>query len=263
MRFKITLSVATKAKKFLPFNYQYELSSWIYKVLHQADEEYSHFLHQNGYQTDRKTFKLFCFSNFYIPKFKPGKEAIELDCNEISFYITFYLDRASEKFVMGLFKSQQGSIGNKDYQLDFIVSHIEAQPFVWTGEALYLKTISPMVIGKKNAQNHDDYLSPTDADFKVLFLNNLIDKYKATEQNIPIGWQNYPFDLQIYEPIRSKLITIKSHTDHLTKVKGYMFSFQLKAPKELLEIGLLAGFGKMNAQGFGACEMVEKEVKKV
>ncbi|MCU0440680.1 MAG: CRISPR-associated endoribonuclease Cas6 [Raineya sp.] len=258
MRFKITLSVDSKTKKYLPFNYQYELSSWIYKVIHQADEEYSYFLHQNGYQTDRKTFKLFCFSNFYIPKFKITTQAIELDCSEISFYITFYLDRASEKFVMGLFKNQKGGIGNKEHHLDFIVSYIEAKPFVWSGETLYLKTISPLVVGKKNEHNHDDYLPPNHSDFKDLFLNNLMDKYKATEQDIPLSWQDYPFDLQIHEPIKSKLITIKSNTEKPTQVKGYMFSFHLKAPKELLEVGLLAGFGKMNAQGFGACEMVEK-----
>jgi CRISPR-associated endoribonuclease Cas6 len=257
MRFRITLSVYSKTKKCLPFNYQYELSSWIYRIIHQADEEYSHFLHQNGYQTARKSFKLFCFSNFHIPKFATTKEVLVVECDKISFYITFYLDRASEKFITGLFQHKQGSIGNKEHQLDFEVSSIEAKPFVWAGDVLHLRTISPLVIGRKNEQNHDDYLPPTHPEFKDLFLNNLTDKYKATGQDIPLHWQDYPFDLQIHEPIKSKLITIKSNTEKPTRVRGYMFSFHLKAPKELLEVGLLAGFGKMNAQGFGACEIVE------
>lgn len=258
MRFRITLRLRSRDKNYIPFNYQYELGSWIYKIIGKADEEYSYFLHQNGYQVGRKSFKLFCFSNLYISEFKITKEAIEINCNEISFYITFYLDKTSEKFILGLFQNQKGGIGNKSYRIDFEVTRIEAQPFVWSGETLHLKTLSPIVLAKKNEKNAKDYLSPTDKDFKNLFLNNLIEKYKATKQEIPTSWQDYPFDLEVYEPIKSKLIHIKQDTQNTTKVKGYLFRFRMTAPKELLEIGLLAGFGNENAQGFGACEIVEK-----
>ncbi len=33
----------------LPINYQYALSSWIYKVIASADEQYSAFLHEKGF----------------------------------------------------------------------------------------------------------------------------------------------------------------------------------------------------------------------
>ncbi|GAB4133873.1 MAG: CRISPR-associated endoribonuclease Cas6 [Raineya sp.] len=260
MRFKINLALKPHSKRLLPFNYQYELSSWIYGIIKQADETYSYFLHEKGYQTERKSFKFFCFSNFYIPKFALKQDSIELLCSHISFQISFYLDKASETFVMGLFRNQRGSIGNKFHQIDFEVHSIESKPLLYHhyGEELYLKTISPLVISRKNLKNHDDYLPPTHAEFKDLFLNNLIDKYKATEQDIPLSWQDYPFELEVYEPIRSKLVHIKQNTEKETRVKGYLFNFRLKAPKELLEIGLLAGFGRENAQGFGACEIVEK-----
>lgn len=41
MRFKLTLEVIEKQKPLLPLNYQYELSSWIYKVIDQGDPLFS------------------------------------------------------------------------------------------------------------------------------------------------------------------------------------------------------------------------------
>ena len=60
------------------------------------------------------------------------------------------------------------------------------------------------------------------------------------------------------QPPKSKLITIKSGTAAQTKVKGWVFDFELDAPRELVEVGILAGFGKENAQGFGCGELVQR-----
>ena len=51
--------------------------------------------------------------------------------------------------------------------------------------------------------------------------------------------------------------TIKAHTSAQTKVRGYYYEFEIKAPAEIIEIGLNAGFGSMNALGFGFCEIIQ------
>ena len=44
-----------------------------------------------------------------------------------------------------------------------------------------------------------------------------------------------------------------------TQVRGWMLDLELDAPRELLELGLLAGFGRMNGEGFGFGEIVRNE----
>lgn len=259
MRFRLILSIRTRKDPIIPFNYQYELSSWIYKIISNADEEYAYFLHQNGYESNRKSFKFFCFSNLIIPQYKVIKNVgFLLQTRQLALYISFYLDRAAEKFVSGLFRNQQGSIGTKEHQLDFQVERIEVAPIKITSEKVHLQTISPLVIAQKNNRGYKDYLHPLDKGFKELFIKNLIEKYKASDKDLPLSWQNYPFELEVDKRnIRSKLITIKQGTPNAVQVKGYLFDFILQAPQELLEIGLTAGFGNENAQGFGMCDIIE------
>lgn len=49
MKFKITLKINRKFGNLLPFNNQYEQSAVIYRILAQADTQYSSWLHENGY----------------------------------------------------------------------------------------------------------------------------------------------------------------------------------------------------------------------
>ncbi len=259
MRFKLIFAVNTHRNPILPFNYQYELSSWIYKIIRKADEEYAYFLHQDGYESNQKSFKFFCFSNLLIPQYKVVKDVgFLLQSHQIALFVSFYVDKAAEKFVTGLFENQQGSIGTQEVQLDFRVERIETAPIRLNKEKVTLQTLSPLVIAQKNQQAKKKYLSPLDNGFKELFINNLLEKYKASRKEIPPAWQNYPFSLEANEKsVRSKLITIKQNTSNPIRVKGYLFDFTLQAPRELLEVGLAAGFGNENAQGFGMCDVID------
>jgi CRISPR-associated endoribonuclease Cas6 len=259
MRFKLILAINTHRNPILPFNYQYELSSWIYKIISKADEEYAYFLHQNGYESNQKSFKFFCFSNLLIPQYKIVKDVgFLLQSHQIALLISFYVDKAAEKFVAGLFQNQRGSIGTQEAQVDFRVERVETAPIRLSKEKVTLQTLSPLVIAQRDKQDKKKYLSPLDSGFKELFINNLLEKYKASGKEMPPVWQNYPFSLEVDEKsVRSKLITIKQNTSNPIQVKGYLFDFILQAPKELLEVGLTAGFGNENAQGFGMCDVIE------
>ena len=72
MKFKITLQTNRQYGNLLPFNYQYEQSAVIYRILAQADMQYSSWLHENGYLLhEAKRFKLFCYSPFIFDKVRP------------------------------------------------------------------------------------------------------------------------------------------------------------------------------------------------
>lgn len=60
MRFKITLSVQSHVLgRELPINYSYECSAATYRILSHSDKDYSLWLHENGFISGGKRFKLF------------------------------------------------------------------------------------------------------------------------------------------------------------------------------------------------------------
>jgi CRISPR-associated endoribonuclease Cas6 len=261
MRFKLTLRCLDE-KPVLPINYQYELSAWIYKVLQNADAEYASFLHARGYTSGRKSFKLFCFSQLDVPRFEVRGDRLHLLSETASLHIGFYLDRTAEEFVRGLFQEQQFRLGDRASQARLTVQTVEMLPLRLPDgpEPLRVRALSPVVVTRKRPDGlPDEYLAPNDPDFARLFFLNLLEKYRAATGNEPPAWWDTDrFDLRLppdREP-RSKLIKIKSGTNAQTKVKGWMLDFVVEAPRELLEVGLLAGWGRHNAEGFGCGEVV-------
>ena len=254
MQFKLTLRCLDQ-HPVLPINYQYELSAWIYKVIQHADADYATFLHQHGHISGRKNFKLFCFSQLNVPRRHIEGDRLHIDCREVSFLIGFYLDRTAEEFVRGLFQQQEFRLGDRHSQVRFVVELVEVLPMQLPADnsPVRIHLRSPIVVGRKKANGNDDYLHPGDQDFAPLFWENLLSKYHAaTGQEPPSWWDKSRFILRVVglEP-KSKLVVIKADTLAQTKVKGYVFDFEVDAPRELVEVGLLAGWGRMNAEGFG------------
>jgi CRISPR-associated endoribonuclease Cas6 len=256
MQFKITLRTLGP-QTVLPLNYQYELSAWIYRVIQRADEAYAAFLHQHGHRTpERKQFKLFSFSQLEVPKRRIDGDRLHIGCPEVSFRVGFYVDRTAEEFVRGLFQSQRFRLGDKESQVDFEVHTVEMLPIdLPAGTGLVrLRALSPLVVARKRPDGQpDEYLHPDDPDFGRLLLLNLLEKYRAaTGQEPPVWWdvERFVYRRREKEP-KSRLVTLKTGTEAQTRVKGWLFDFEMDAPRELVELGLMAGMGRMNGEGFG------------
>lgn len=242
----------------IPLNYQYELSAWIYRVLREADAGYARFLHDEGYSTGTKLFKLFCFSSLDIPKFSIEGDRLRILSNEVSLFIRFCVFSAVEGFVEGLFYRQEFWLGDRRSRTHFRVKSIQATPLKLPDgqEPLHvrIRTRSPLLVARKRPRRPDEYLAPEDPDFGPLLLQNLLDKYKAFMQtDASERWSvaDMAFHLCPERPPRSKLITLKRGTPQETRVRGWMMDFEITAPRELVAIGMLAGWGRSNSQGFG------------
>jgi CRISPR-associated endoribonuclease Cas6 len=271
MRFKLYLKPVRDRQPLL-FNYQYPLQAWIYQLLHNADAEYAGFLHRQGYTTggSRKSFKHFTYSSLQISKaekVKPGDTYILLRLEPIALFVSFYVDKAAEDFVMGLFQHQQVSLYNREYRADFVVERVETAPPPpnW-GEknTVLFRTVSPMVVAEK-VDGVDQYLSPADDAYGRFFAVNLIDKYRSVqnqstmELDAEAAQRLVKFELvSPPERIKKRGFLVKEGKETKeTKVIGYLnFTFAVTAPTELLEVGYLGGFGKYNAVGCGCCEVV-------
>ena len=254
MRFNLTLNIDTRLhRSLLPLNYQYECSALIYKILFNANQEYATWLHQNGFKADKKQFKLFTFSRFYFPQFKIKGEFVEILSDTFKWQLSFLPERSTQEFVQGLFKERELEIGNRRAKIKCHVSSIEILPQPLISKNMEFKTLSPMVISKKETDGRFQYIAPDHPMAAELVKINLLAKYEAIH-NKPFPKTDFLFELTALNKPKPTLITIKAFTPQESKIKGYMCRFQLRAPVELMEIAYEAGIGGKNSVGFGMVE---------
>jgi len=265
MRFKIHFEMSGR-KQVLPLNYQYPISAWIYKILAEADEEFTRILHDEGYLLENgKTFKLFTFSKLSFPKktwkILPGTDRMQVWSRNVWLTVSFQLPEQCEKFVVGLFKEQKVFIGDKISGIQMEVANIEVIDVnIPESSTVKLKTISPIVMGLQTEKDkNEQYINPVHKEYKRLFLTNLVEKHKAAGNDYN-DIDKLNFRIKKLYP-KTELQTIKAFTPEETKVRGYHYEFELTAPKDIILTGLNAGFGSMNSVGFGYCEVVEGKIK--
>ena len=268
MRFKITFNRISK-RSFLPFNYQYFISSWIYKRIGEANANFADFLHQQGYGEGNRKFKLFCFGPLDIKPYKVHKErgVLELFGQEVNLEVSFFLPQAAESFIKGLFMHQQLGLGDKINQVDFEVSRIESVGATLFTDSMRYRALAPICISRPpgKAEQHAQYLHPYDKEYSHYLINNTIQKWIATcgavARNGPVNElqeSEIHFKCLTKEP-KSQMITIKPFTPEQTKVRGYLYDFELTAPQEVHELIYAAGLGEKCSMGFGWVEIARKQ----
>jgi CRISPR-associated endoribonuclease Cas6 len=264
MRFKLTLQVDRQAfGDCLPLNYQYELSAFIYRAIAQADNDYSEWLHENGFRLNGRPFKLFTFSNLIVPKYFIDKSNARLwiDCERVEWLVSFLPEASTEKFVIGLFSEQFFQIGDRKSVVQFRVEQIESLPTPMFKPVMRFRPLSPVCLSQRDDNLKNNYISPANPDASPLILSNLQNKYESfygqKHSELPTPNQGKPLDFAfrvIGEP-KSKLICIKTNTEAQTLVRGYdRFFFEMTAPPELMQIAYQCGIGEKNSMGFGMIE---------
>jgi CRISPR-associated endoribonuclease Cas6 len=241
--------------------------AWIYQKLEAADPEYANFLHQEGYQSDenRKKFKYMTFSPFHFDKgrghYSPTKSAMVIHTRELYLDLSFYIDKAAEKFIVGVFRDQVLELFNDRFRARFQISQISTLPEPEFSSSMVFHVEAPMLVELKSGdKKYGDYLSPDHLEFGKLLALNLSDKYfNATGKRVEK--EEIKFEL-LSDPqkIRSRKISIKEKSKEETELKGYHgFDFRLTAPVEVMRCGYYSGFGRFNAEGMG---MVEQTLMK-
>lgn len=261
MRFLISLHREGR-ESFLPINYQYELSSVIYKTIDKADSGFSKFLHEQGYLAFGRKFRLFTFSRIDFKGFRIVRDAgrIEHYGKLANIEISFLVDRAAEEFIKGLFMDQSLLFGDKISKVSYTVSGISSlQPPVYSDHMRY-RCLSPIFLRRKRKDGGEDFLHPHDEDYGPILVQNLLAKASAFKNTecVPQAGESLPvpdFSFQSNEKIYKNGVKIKQRTDQETHLVGYMYEFEFRAPAELQEIGYTAGFGHLGSQGFGCVEV--------
>jgi len=114
------------------------------------------------------------------------------------------------------------------------------------GEAVTFTTRSSITLstGQRRADGKlvNRYLSPEQPGFARALAENLRRKAAAFYGHAIPG----DLEIQVHPPYRSKLVRI-----HDTDIRGWMLSFTVSGPPDLIRLGYEAGFGEHTASGFG------------
>lgn len=260
MRFFISLE-RQSIRSVLPVNYQYELSSLIYRLIDRADSDFSEFLHGAGYVAFGKKYRLFVFSRLKFDQYQviKGTDRIVHEGRKAWFEISFLIDRAAEGFIRGLFLDQGLEIGDRRGSVAYTITQVAGQQPPLFSEWMTYRCLSPIFIRRKRPEGGEDYLHPGDRDFWILLVRNLTAKQQAlalasAEGDLLTTCLPH-FDYKVLGKVYKNGVTIKQHTERETKLIGYAFEFSLRLPKELQEIGYYGGFGHLGSQGFGCVEV--------
>ncbi|PLV57137.1 CRISPR-associated endoribonuclease Cas6 [Thermotoga sp. SG1] len=241
MRIKIHFQTT---EAIIPLNYNYLLSSFIYKKLASQNENFAKFLHERGYG---ERFKFFTFSQLFLENSKvkddklvifPGKGWWHVSSPVVDF-VRYMFSSLSENPVIRVGKAE------------FVVQSITVEDSLPVLSEYNFIMISPLVVSvpeEKNGKLVHRYLHPGEEGFYEAFKRNLYKKYRIFYGKDPEG------DVEIipdWNYIKSKERITKRIKLKDVFVRAVVFPFRVRGDRKLIEIGYEAGFGEKNSMGFG------------
>ena len=239
MKYKLTFPLGEDI--CLPINYQTILQAALLNWLN--DEEYQRFLHDCGFKSDKRTYKMETHSRIFGKFHMDRQDKKIIFKDEIHLYLSSYDSQYMKYILNNIISGKTLQLGAYALELSSIDT-IEEQ---YTSPCL-VKTLSPVVMYStfelKNGVKKRYYYSPREAEYSDLIKNNLVHKYKAFHGTEP---KNDEFSIQLIKDGREKVLVYKNNI-----IKGWDGVFQLSGSQELIKIALEAGLGGRNSLGFGS-----------
>jgi CRISPR-associated endoribonuclease Cas6 len=245
---RIIITFQAEREVGLPIHYNHILQGFIYNNL--SDYDYRRFLHEEGYQYEKRKFKLFTFSRL------EGRFRMERERRRIFFDSPFRLvvSSAVDKFITDLaetlIRAELLTMGRNVVE----VSGISVQKDPDFTDKLQIKMISPMVTYstiEENGQKTTHYYSPWSSQFSEHTRNNLIKKHQLIHGSFPSTDQFTIFPNGNRERDFRRIISFKGNP-----VSAWAGIYWLVGNPELIKVAYHTGLGSKNSQGFGCFEVV-------
>lgn len=244
---RLTIEIESD-RLLLPIHYNYVIQSFIYRNI---SKKLAKFLHDEGYQTQGRRFKLFTFSRI-IGKFslRPKRGKIEF-FGPVNFQIGSPLNNFIEEFANSIARKGMMILSNQRIGISSIKVHFTPK----VKDSMKIEMLSPTTVystlrtmeGRKKTY----YYSPFEDEFSRLVGKNLIKKYRALYRTEPDTSEVSIFPLWVN---KNSQCIVKYRG---TVIKSWMGRYRLNATPELILLAYDAGLGSKNSQGFGMFDIVE------
>ena len=246
MKFYLTFSCTSQV--MLPVSYNHILQAALLNWL--QDEQYTTFLHDVGFQKERRVFKLYSFSelqgNHYLDK-KSQKLVFK---DTVSVCISSYMEEM-EAYVKESLEAE------RPLRLGKVLLPIESAYLLEdVYEECMVQAISPVTIHSTfelpTGTKKTYYYEPEEKDFSTMLRDNLVRKYKTVYDKEP---EDASFAMV---PLKDGSVKKKVVKYRDTVIIGWTGRFKMSGSPELLKMALLAGVGARNSMGFGCIVQIEE-----
>lgn len=241
---QIKIGFSSESDIILPIHYNHIIQAFIYNNI---DEELASFMHDQGYMNNGRRFKLFTFSDIL----KKGilKNKMFNFKKEIELIVSSPIDSFCKSIVNSMLLNDNLVLGKNNIK----VEQIQMLDQKIDLEQIEIETQSPITIYstllKQNGSKFTYYYQDKESEFEKLIGENLIKKYNSFYGQDLISNN----DIKIIPKGNTKQ-SIVYYKNFI--IKGQVGKFVIKGNKKLLQMGLDAGFGGKNSQGFGCVKLL-------
>lgn len=245
MQIDITFSSGDASRKVdLPIDYNYLVQGFIY---HGISEELAAFLHDKGFEFEKRSFKMFTFSRL-LGNCLVQNSRINFEGN-IYLHVRSPVVRFVEELANSVLKSGEVVLG--PHKLKVVGVNFPEAPKFGSEEQIRLLSAatvySTLYTGEGRKKTY--YYSPYEAEFSELVTKNAKKKH-AILHDKNIGARLTVVPLHMHE-IHARYQT--------TVVKGWLGTAILQGSKALIQTVYDTGLGSKNPQGFGMFDVVRNE----
>lgn len=252
MRLKLRLE-SKEGAVTLPFHYNHLLQSMIYQKL---DEALAEWLHEKGYQYEKRRFKLFTFSRILskVLRLDHKNKTITFK-SPLNLKISALETEILESLAIHLVKEPQVTLNGTSCQ--FVAVEVE-MPVQSEGPTL-VSAISPITVystlftgeGRKKTY----FYNPWEKEFNLLILENLKKK--------TLAFYGEKGELPAIGNAYIKPVYVNKKDEIITKfkgflIKGWMGTYEISLPEPYFTLAYNAGLGSKNSQGFGMIDVVKR-----
>ncbi|MCX7983962.1 MAG: CRISPR-associated endoribonuclease Cas6 [Bacteroidetes bacterium] len=267
MRLHLTLGALSEGLS-IPINYQYYLSTVLYRFLYTSSKEYASKLHSGAFLGDispRKFFKYFCFSQLFPVKAHIDRDRIVLHEPLIHWYVSVAIEETLRHLILGMFESQVFFIENPEYRI--VVKNVELVPEPQYERTMVFRMLSPLTVSvpeNVNGTLRARYLLPDDPELSQALRKNILQRYKYLYYQMP---EDTEFTVTVdrnYIEKRggvhtvTKLVTLKQNTEQETKVRGFLCPVTIQGNPLLIKLAYNSGLGEKGSMGFGMLEIAKR-----
>lgn len=265
MRLKLTIRPFLPETD-IPLNYNYHLSSAIYRWIEMSSPEYSAFLHNQGFSPEgvKRRFKHFCFSQLMVSERTIQRDRLVIRSPRIMWYIGMPVEESLQHLVVGMFEKREFFIERETHR--FLVELVETLPEPLWERRMQLRMLSPLTVAvpeDRKGKLFPRYLLADDPRLSEALRSNILNKYHSLYGKGPdddafrcIPDERFISQRGGVERI-TKLITIREGQSGQTRVRGFMCPLTIEGNPELIRLAYHSGLGEKNSMGFGMVEVVE------
>ncbi|MBI9071962.1 MAG: CRISPR-associated endoribonuclease Cas6 [Melioribacteraceae bacterium] len=269
MRLKLTLEPVNN--KSMAINYNYSFAAAIYKLLKFGSPQFADFLHDLGFKSAGKTYKLFSFAVRFNKYLKIHNNYIDLNHQTLSLIVSSPLvEQFIKNFVLGTFSENSIEIMADNIKSVFEIRQVEILNEPDFNNSAKFKLLSPMVVSsgeEVNGKRRNKFYRINDdpLEFNRVFNSNLYNKYELIYNKpyegkpVLIRWDQDYLDRKIKLKQRTtKKVSILADLKNPIDIIGNVAPFELVGDPQLIKTGYQCGFGEKNSMGFGLVEVIDE-----